>query len=103
MPSFRGFFAWSSAAKIGASSRLAPRIPAANVLTMRTSGVLLGTLRARVRKCTRAMLPGAKVADMSAATPIPLEEYLHTSYSPDREYRDGVLIERNVGENPHSE
>jgi Uma2 family endonuclease len=35
-------------------------------------------------------------------TSVPLEEYLTTSYSPDREYRDGVLVERNVGEEAHS-
>jgi len=33
---------------------------------------------------------------------IPLEEYLSTSYSPDREYRDGVLLERNVGDRAHA-
>jgi Uma2 family endonuclease len=33
---------------------------------------------------------------------ISLEEYLHASYSPDREYRDGVLVERNVGDSAHS-
>jgi hypothetical protein len=37
---------------------------------------------------------------MSVAKMISLEEYLHTSYSPDREYRDGVLVERNVGDKP---
>jgi Uma2 family endonuclease len=31
-----------------------------------------------------------------------LEEYLNTSYSPDREYVDGVIVERHVGERPHS-
>ena len=35
-------------------------------------------------------------------TLIPLEENLSTSYSPDREYRDGVLVERNVGDRAHS-
>jgi len=40
---------------------------------------------------------------MSAGTLISLEEYLNTSYSPDREYRDGVLVERNVGDNAHAE
>jgi Uma2 family endonuclease len=39
---------------------------------------------------------------MSAGTLISLEEYLRTSYSPDMEYRDGVLVERNVGEERHS-
>jgi Uma2 family endonuclease len=35
-----------------------------------------------------------------AATSV--EEYLKTSYSPDREYRDGVVVERNVGDKEHS-
>ncbi len=33
---------------------------------------------------------------------IPVEEYLQTPYEPDCEYQDGELIERNVGESPHS-
>lgn len=33
---------------------------------------------------------------------VSLEEYLNTSYSPDREYVDGVIVERHVGERPHS-
>jgi Uma2 family endonuclease len=39
---------------------------------------------------------------MSIQTLVPIEEYLNTSYSPDREYRDGVLVERNLGTEPHS-
>jgi len=39
---------------------------------------------------------------MSVETLISLEEYLHTSYSPDVEYLDGVLVERNVGDHPHA-
>src|SRR5580765_5603091 len=35
-------------------------------------------------------------------TLVSLEEYLDTSYSPDREYVDGVVVERHVGERPHS-
>ena len=35
-------------------------------------------------------------------TLVPVDEYLRTSYSPDREYRSGVLIERNVGDKEHS-
>jgi len=31
-----------------------------------------------------------------------VEEYLRTAYSPDREYRDGVVLERNVGDKEHS-
>jgi Uma2 family endonuclease len=33
---------------------------------------------------------------------VPLSEYLNTSYRPDREYVDGELLERNVGEWKHS-
>lgn len=40
---------------------------------------------------------------MSAGTTISVEEYLRTSYHPDREYRDGELVERNVGSVSHSE
>jgi Uma2 family endonuclease len=39
---------------------------------------------------------------MSVQTLIPVEEYLSTSYSPDREYRDGALMERNVGDRVHA-
>src|ERR1700724_3647011 len=33
---------------------------------------------------------------------VSLEEYLNTAYSPDREYVDGIVVERHVGERPHS-
>ena len=33
---------------------------------------------------------------------VALEEYLNTSYSPDREYVDGVVVERNVGDRLNS-
>jgi len=39
---------------------------------------------------------------MSIGALVSLEEYLKTSYSPDQEYRDGVLVERNVGEKAHA-
>jgi Uma2 family endonuclease len=39
---------------------------------------------------------------MGAQTLVSVAEYLSTSYSPDREYRDGVLVERNVGNRSHS-
>jgi len=39
---------------------------------------------------------------MSVGTLIPVEEYLRTSYHPDREYRDGIVMERNVGDIAHS-
>jgi Uma2 family endonuclease len=41
--------------------------------------------------------------NMSVGTLISVEEYLKTSYSPDREYRDGVVTERNVGDNAHAD
>jgi Uma2 family endonuclease len=39
---------------------------------------------------------------MSAGTSISVEEYLHTSYRPDRDYIEGEVLERNVGEWDHS-
>ena len=33
---------------------------------------------------------------------VPVEEYLSTTYDPDREYVDGILVERNVGQRNHS-
>ena len=34
--------------------------------------------------------------------PIPVEEYLASAYEPDREFEDGALVERNLGEFEHS-
>ncbi|MEQ1946449.1 MAG: Uma2 family endonuclease [Bryobacteraceae bacterium] len=39
---------------------------------------------------------------MSTATLVSLEEYLATTYRPDCDYLDGVLVERNVGQKDHS-
>src|SRR5438477_1907968 len=39
---------------------------------------------------------------MAVETLIPVDEYLNTSYDPDVEYVDGVLVERNVGDYLHS-
>jgi Uma2 family endonuclease len=39
---------------------------------------------------------------MKAATLVPIEEYLRTTYRPDRDYVDGEVLERNVGERDHS-
>ncbi len=39
---------------------------------------------------------------MSAATLLSIEEYLNSSFHPDREYIDGEVIERNVGKRKHS-
>ena len=38
----------------------------------------------------------------TALNPIPLETYMHTEYSPDCEYVDGAILERNVGQGNHS-
>lgn len=40
---------------------------------------------------------------MAAATQISVDEYLHTAYRPDRDYVDGELLERNLGERDHSQ
>jgi Uma2 family endonuclease len=39
---------------------------------------------------------------MPAATRISVSEYLSTTYRPDREYVDGEVVERNLGEREHS-
>ncbi|HEX5229257.1 MAG TPA: Uma2 family endonuclease [Bryobacteraceae bacterium] len=39
---------------------------------------------------------------MGVATLVSVEEYLSSSYSPDREYIDGRVVERNLGEKTHS-
>jgi Uma2 family endonuclease len=38
---------------------------------------------------------------MNLETLIPVEEYLNTSYSPDCDFLNGRLVERNVGEKEH--
>jgi Uma2 family endonuclease len=40
---------------------------------------------------------------MAVETLVPVEQYLTTSYSPDCDYVDGVVLERNVGELDHSD
>jgi Uma2 family endonuclease len=41
---------------------------------------------------------------MATSTPVfvPLEEYLRTTYRPDRDWIDGETKERNLGEQPHA-
>ncbi len=39
---------------------------------------------------------------MASAIPLPVSEYLATTYRPDRDFLDGVLKERNMGEQPHA-
>ena len=39
---------------------------------------------------------------MATGTLISVSEYLTTSYRPDRDYVDGVIVERNMGEKDHS-
>src|ERR1035437_4351031 len=53
--------------------------------------------------------PGAGVVaparypkDMSVDALLSVEEYLRTSYCPDKEFRNGALVERNVGDKVHA-
>jgi Uma2 family endonuclease len=39
---------------------------------------------------------------MKAATLVPVEEYLRSTYRPDCDFVDGEVLERNVGERDHS-
>jgi Uma2 family endonuclease len=43
------------------------------------------------------------MAALTSAPLISVEEYLHTVYRPDVDYVDGVIEERNLGENQHSD
>src|SRR5271157_1579799 len=47
------------------------------------------------------LMPGEEPA-MSSATLISVQEYLATGYRPDRDFIDGELQERNLGELEHS-
>lgn len=42
------------------------------------------------------------IATLVLPTRISLGEYLNTSYSPDRDFLDGEVVERNVGKRKHS-
>jgi hypothetical protein len=37
-----------------------------------------------------------------AGSLVSIQEYLNTSYRPDRDYVDGVVLERNFGEYDHA-
>ena len=39
---------------------------------------------------------------MQSGTLVSVDEYLHTSYSPDCEYLEGKILERNLGEQEHA-
>ncbi len=39
---------------------------------------------------------------MATTTFVPIEQYLRTSYRPDVDYVDGVIEQRNLGQNDHS-
>lgn len=43
------------------------------------------------------------MATAATAALLTLEEYLRTSYHPDRDFVDGVIEERNIGEEEHSD
>ncbi len=47
-------------------------------------------------------IPHAPIAEATVLATVPVELYLQTSYRPDREFLDGRLLERNLGEIPHS-
>jgi Uma2 family endonuclease len=40
---------------------------------------------------------------MATSTVVPVKEYLRKSYGPDRDYVDGVIQERNLGERDHAD
>jgi Uma2 family endonuclease len=64
----------------------------------------------RHREAHQATRPGALIEEgqtnynrgMPAATLISVSEYLSTAYRPDRDYVDGEIVERSLGEKDHS-
>jgi len=62
----------------------------------KVSGLLLGGLGTQ-------QYDSGEACAMATSALIPVSEYLHTTYRPDRDYVDGELKERNVGEESHAE
>ena len=60
------------------------------------------TPRTNPRK-RRTACRGEITADLHTTTMVPIAEYLTTEYDPDRDYVDGQLEERNLGEREHDE
>lgn len=48
------------------------------------------------------MLPRRLFASMATGSLVSIEEYLNTSYRPDCDYVDGLVLERNLGEYDHA-
>src|SRR5215831_6314637 len=48
------------------------------------------------------MMNSVRGSPMSSTTSISVSEYLNSSYSPDRDFVDGRVEERNVGEHDHA-
>ena len=61
-----------------------------------------GGLRPELSKRPRDYRRASAMASTSTSAPIAVAEYLRTHYRPDRDYVDGVVLERNVGENHHA-
>ena len=56
----------------------------------------------RKRRRWNSFNPHLDYPEDMQATLVPVEEYLRTNYDPDCEYVDGQIVERNLGEKPHS-
>ena len=61
-----------------------------------------GTVKLAANRLLRHLQTGRILKAMATPVLIPVSEYLNTTYRPDRDYGDGELIERNVGETPHA-
>src|SRR5438067_5420809 len=57
----------------------------------------------RIQRRARQRVERSKTVIMATtAVPATLDEYMSTSYSPDCEYIDGLVVERNVGKGKHA-
>ena len=60
-----------------------------------------GTVKLAANRLLRHLQTGRILKAMATPVLIPVSEYLNTTYRPDRDYVDGELNERNLGEKPH--
>src|SRR5207244_9205938 len=92
-------------------SRRAPTLAGKTASSIRSSTTArFFAIRSRCRQasCIRTATSSSRICclrryaeTMATGTLVSVEEYLSTSYRPDCDYIDGVILERNVGESDH--
>src|SRR5258708_39435130 len=82
--------------------RCAKRAPAAQKKS-RENAVFIGVVLGYHKRGFAVRAPARHNRRMKTAALVPLEEYLNTTYNPDCDYVDGEVVERNLGEQDHSD